>query len=198
MNQAALTPAPTDWDALYPSQRWLKTAFKAPILLWRLGLGPLLGHIFVLITHIGRKSGLPRRTVTEWHPFGAIKVAPCAWGERSQWYRNIQADPLVTIQTKDGAQSCRARRISDPVELRRAVEAIRARNAMMMDGYLRSLGIDPDDPADLTAKADRLTLIAFDPTDQPTPPPLEVDLAWMWPVALLTLLLLRAARPRRR
>jgi hypothetical protein len=39
--------------------------FFAPVSLYRLHLGWLLGHRFLLLTHTGRRSGLRRQTVLE-------------------------------------------------------------------------------------------------------------------------------------
>jgi hypothetical protein len=44
---------------------WVRALLRLPILLYRLHLGWLLGHRFLLLTHVGRKSGLQRRTVLE-------------------------------------------------------------------------------------------------------------------------------------
>src|SRR5689334_11541899 len=77
---------------------------KTPILLWRLGLQPIIGRLMVLITDKGRKSGLPRRTVTEYHILDGKIFVPCAFGARAQWYKNILADPHVTIQTARGTE----------------------------------------------------------------------------------------------
>ena len=84
---------------------WLRWVFKAPLYLWRMGLGFLIGRYIMVITTTGRKSGLPRHTMAEWHPLNGGKFVPVNYGERAQWYRNIEADPHVTIQTSDGTQS---------------------------------------------------------------------------------------------
>jgi hypothetical protein len=59
------------FSARGPNLRWLKSpptgvsrlAFKMPIYLYRLNLGWLLGHRFLLLVHRGRKCGLLRETV---------------------------------------------------------------------------------------------------------------------------------------
>lgn len=48
-----------------PRTRMQRALFRAPILLDRLGLGGLLGHRFLLLTHTGRTSGRPRQVVLE-------------------------------------------------------------------------------------------------------------------------------------
>lgn len=179
----------------YPADRWRRLMFKAPLVLWRLGLGPLIGKLFVLITQTGRVSGLPRRTMTEVHLVNGRKYAPCAFGERAQWYKNIQADPLVTIQTADGVERVTARRVTDGDELVSVLAAMRAKNPMA-DLYLESLGIRPT-ADDIRAHKDRITILTFDPTDQPTPPPQEADLTWLWWLLAALIVLRWLFRPRR-
>lgn len=163
----------------YPQSRWARLAFKAPVHLWRLGLGPIIGKVFLLLTHTGRVSGLPRRTMTEYHVINGRKYIPCAFGPQSQWYKNIVADPHVTIQTADGVEHVIARRVTDDEELLAVFETLRRRNPVMLKWYLESLDIR-DDPEDILAKKDRIYWLTFDPTDEPTPPPLEADLTWVW------------------
>src|SRR5690625_1157096 len=69
---------------------------RAPIVLYRLGLGGLLGRRFVLLEHRGRRSGQIRQVVLE-----TISVDPdvihvvSGYGDESQWLRNVRADPRV-------------------------------------------------------------------------------------------------------
>jgi deazaflavin-dependent oxidoreductase (nitroreductase family) len=93
---------------IYPRREWSRQAFRLPFLLWRLGLGPLFGRVILILTTAGRRSGLPRRAAIEFHKMNGKKYAVSAFGTRAEWYRNILADPHVTIQSADGA----ARRFS--------------------------------------------------------------------------------------
>ncbi|MFG1752085.1 nitroreductase family deazaflavin-dependent oxidoreductase [Streptosporangium sandarakinum] len=73
--------------------------WRLPIPLYRLGLGALLGHRVMLLTHTGRVSGLPRQAVIEVvehdeHGY----VAASGFGVKADWYRNVMASPEVTIQ----------------------------------------------------------------------------------------------------
>jgi len=182
----------------YPSGGWRKAMFKWPVQLWRLGLGPLMGQVFVLITTTGRKSGLPRRTLTEYHRLNGRKYAPSGFGRRSQWYRNIEADPHVTIQTADGAQSVIARRVTDDQEILDLVRIMEKKDGKMLrDMYLDALDIEYND-ADILAKKDRIYWLRFDPTDEPTPPPLKADLWWVWIVVLNVVANLLAWQIRRK
>lgn len=57
----------------YPTGTPLKYLYKTPILLYRMGLGPVIGRLFMIITTTGRKSGLPRRTAIEFHQYGGMR-----------------------------------------------------------------------------------------------------------------------------
>lgn len=179
----------------YPSSPALKYAFKLPILLWRLGLGPLVGRLFMILTTTGRSSGLPRRTAIEFHEHNGRKYVLSAWGERAQWYRNILADPHVTVQTARGTERATARRITDEGELAAAFSFVE--QSPVMQRWVEALGLPATREAFLANK-DRFYLVTFDPTDAPTPPPQEADLTWVWSVAGTLIGLWIQARLRRR
>jgi deazaflavin-dependent oxidoreductase (nitroreductase family) len=126
-------------NRFYPAGPLGRVAFKAPLTLWRMGLGRLLGGVMVVITHTGRKSGLPRRTMTEYQRDGETIYVPVAFGDRAQWYQNIAADPRVTLQTDRGARSMLAHRVTGDEELGRVYDLIKARNPLMFSAYLKSI-----------------------------------------------------------
>jgi deazaflavin-dependent oxidoreductase (nitroreductase family) len=77
----------------------LRLLLRAPIALYRLRLGWLLGQRFLRLDHTGRKSGLEHSTVLEvvrHDPISGACVVASGWGE-SQWYKNVTADPAVTF-----------------------------------------------------------------------------------------------------
>lgn len=169
----------------YPTGGWRKFLFKSPITLWRLGLGPLFDSVIMVITHTGRKSGLPHHTMVEYHRLKGQKYVPCAFCPRSDWYKNVLADPYVTIQTSDGIQSGKAVRIIDDQEILAVYELFLRRDPPIMKLYLKSLDIR-NEPTDVLANKSRIYWFRFDPTDQPTPPPLRTDLVWVWPIFAAT------------
>lgn len=78
-----------------------KFAFRAPIALYRAGLVWLLGDRFLLLNHVGRKSGLPRQAVLEVVDYQRetdTYFVASGFGKKSHWYQNILAQPNVTIQ----------------------------------------------------------------------------------------------------
>jgi deazaflavin-dependent oxidoreductase (nitroreductase family) len=180
--ETAYTQAESNWLS-YPTSFWRKLLFKAPIELWRLGLGWLVGWVLMLITHTGRISGFPRRTMVEYHSLHGVKYAPCAFGPRSDWYQNIVANPNVVIQTIHGAERVKVVRVTDDHELLRVFALFMRRDPPLLKAYLASFGIQAT-PEDVLAKKERIYWLRFDPTSSPTPPPQKADLAWIWLVAL--------------
>jgi len=177
----------------YPQSKWRQLAFKAPLVLWRMGLGPVLGHHVLVITAKGRKTGLPRHTMTEFHVLNGKIYVPCAFAPKAQWYKNIMADPRVTVQTWQGAEAMTATRVTDDAELLAVTELMRKNNPVMLDWYFDTKGVTPT-PEDILVNKDSLYFLRFDATDEPTPFPLEADLAWIWPVLLVLALLKRRKR----
>ena len=73
--------------------RWL---LQAPAYLYRWRLGWLLGHRFLLLIHIGRRSGRRYSTVleiVEYRPKGPEAIVISAFGPNANWLRNIAANP---------------------------------------------------------------------------------------------------------
>ncbi|MBN2083939.1 MAG: nitroreductase family deazaflavin-dependent oxidoreductase [Anaerolineales bacterium] len=84
-----------------PPRGLARLGFRLPIWFYRLGLGGLLGTRFLLLTHTGRKSGLPRRTVLEvvrCDRESETFVVAAGFGPGSDWYRNIRENPRVTVE----------------------------------------------------------------------------------------------------
>lgn len=78
----------------------LKRAFAAPNALYRWRLGRLLGHRFVQISHVGRRSGRAFTTVLEvvdYDDATGETMVVSAFGSRSDWLLNIQAGGDVRV-----------------------------------------------------------------------------------------------------
>jgi len=83
-----------------PPGKALRFGLHLPVFLYRIKLGWLLGDRFLMLTHTGRKSGLPHQTVIE-----VVKhdkdtntyYVVSGWGEKADWYQNIRKTPLVTV-----------------------------------------------------------------------------------------------------
>jgi deazaflavin-dependent oxidoreductase (nitroreductase family) len=70
--------------------------FRAPVYLYRCRPGWLFGDRLLLLTHIGRRTGLRRQTVlevVEYQKGGPEVVVANGFGPDSDWLRNIEAGP---------------------------------------------------------------------------------------------------------
>ena len=88
---------------------------RAPILLYQSGLGFILGGRFLMLTHIGRNSGRPKRVVLEViksDPVQNVYYVGSGWGEKSNWLLNIKKTPDVTVHTGNKIFRAVAGRIS--------------------------------------------------------------------------------------
>jgi deazaflavin-dependent oxidoreductase (nitroreductase family) len=98
-----------------PPRGFKRRLLRLPVWLYRAGLGWLLGERFLLLTHIGRKSGRPRETVLEVvHHDKATDTYFIAsgWGEKSDWIRNVQKAPMVSVNVGKRHFIARAKRLS--------------------------------------------------------------------------------------
>jgi deazaflavin-dependent oxidoreductase (nitroreductase family) len=89
--------------------RWL---FGLPVWLYRLHAGWLLGHRFLLLTHVGRRTGSAYCTVLEvleWHSVSGEAVVVSGFGTRAQWYRNVLAGGAAEVQIARSRFRARAR-----------------------------------------------------------------------------------------
>jgi len=85
-------------------------------------------HKTVRLTTRGRKSGEPRTVIIWFVADGPrrVRVQHVA-GTPAQWYRNLIADPEVTLDFGDGPIVAQARPITDGDEVQRVLASIRRR-----------------------------------------------------------------------
>jgi deazaflavin-dependent oxidoreductase (nitroreductase family) len=127
----------------------VRTARVARLLFWgverlySLGLGRLVGHRFLRLTHVGRKSGRIHHTLVEVITYDLTSresVVLSGWGERADWYRNIRANPPVQVATGADCYTpvCR---FLDSSELYERLQIYVARNRAIRAIVLRALGL---------------------------------------------------------
>ena len=91
------------------------TLWRLPIWLYRLRLGPLLGHRALLLTHQGRISGKERQAMLEvikYEEATNTHYVASGFGKKSDWYQNITKTPDVTIQVGNDKYPALAERLS--------------------------------------------------------------------------------------
>lgn len=176
------------WSVTHPQVPVLRVLFRVPTVLWRLGLGPLLarfevrgGHL-VMLTVRGRTSGRPRHTPVTAHTVDGRTYLWCPYGKSAQWFRNVTADPLVTVQAAGGPRAMRAVPVAGAGEALEVVDELRRFDDTFLHSYLGAEGVT-DTPEEIVRNWQRLHLRRLDPTDAGGPPALTADLVWLWPVA---------------
>lgn len=108
------------------------------------------GTLVLLLTTTGRKSGLPRVTPLQYEEVdGSIYVASVR-GQKADWFRNLVADPEVTVELRGGRYRATAEPITDPVRIADFLELRLARRPGMIQGMLLLHG--------LTGRPDRVKL----------------------------------------
>lgn len=94
----------------------LGLVLHAPRALYRWRLGWLLGQRFLLLGHVGRRSGRQYETVVEVIHYDASSgaaVVMSGWGPRSDWYRNIEVAGQATMTIGRQTVAVRSRVLSD-------------------------------------------------------------------------------------
>ena len=175
MRRRAHNPSSSEFQG--PLPRWLQSrptgalllAFRLPIYLYRLDLGWLLGHRFLLMVHRGRKSGLLRETVLEVVRYDLAtreSVVLSGWGERADWYRNIETSPALEIRT---GRECYVpeQRFLAPEENHAVILDYRRRHPLAFRVFARAFGYPLDGTENERRRsAESLRLVAFRPRDE--------------------------------
>jgi len=92
-----------------------RLAFRFPISLYHAHLGGLMGYRFVLLTHTGRKSGQLRQNVLEVVRYDKATggcIVASGWGAKSDWFRNVTANPHIFFQIRGKRSAGIAERLS--------------------------------------------------------------------------------------
>ena len=89
----------------------VRLLLRAPVWLYRLGLGWLLGGRFLMIEHRGRISGEPRYVgveVVRRDRRADSYVVASGWGRKADWYRNVRVTPEVGVTAGARRRDARA------------------------------------------------------------------------------------------
>jgi deazaflavin-dependent oxidoreductase (nitroreductase family) len=94
---------------------FFRFVFRLPIYYYRIGLGPLVGGLVLLLTAKGRKSGLPRVTPLGFTflPSEDTYYVVAGWGGKTDWYQNARANPEVTVRVGRRSFATRAEPVSE-------------------------------------------------------------------------------------
>lgn len=163
---------PTKIREVQPPRGMARTLQRLPITLYRLHLGWLLMGHFLLLIHVGRKSGLPRQTILEvlLHDKARdVYYVLAAWGEQSDWVKNIEKTPQVTISVGHRRFRALASRLP-PEEAESKVIAYARQHPRLIRNLPRLLGYRIDGTEEgLRALARLGIVVAFEPASSVQP-----------------------------
>jgi len=177
-------------------EKKVRKGFKAfnpfMVFLWKLGLGNWvnmwpsgMGWIMV-ITHTGRKSGLPRRTPVNFAVVDGDVYCTAGFGKASDWYRNILVRPQVELWLPEGWWVGIAEDVSDSPDRVKLL-----RQVLIASGFAaRAAGIDPHAMSDdeLSQHTQTYRLVRIRLVTACTGPGGPGEFAWVWPLATMVLL----------
>ena len=108
---------------------------RTPVLLYRLGLGGLIGKHTLLLTTTGRRTGLPRVVPLDYQQEGDTLYLIAEQGTGSPWYRNLVANPEVEVQV--GSRKARgvATPLADSQEKAHVLKLFARRSARLAERY---------------------------------------------------------------
>ena len=148
--------------------RLLKFFFKIPVWLHKMGFvgwERLIGAQWMLITTIGRKTGKPREVmvdVMEYNKAADTYYIEAAYGAHTDWFRNLQSNPIFEAQVGRRKFKARAGALSNEGAGEMLVQFYRRKPA-----YTRSVmamaGMKFKDEDDLRVIGKNLTLLAVKP-----------------------------------
>lgn len=185
--------------------RFLRRAFRSfnrgMVLMWRLGLGRFSGiwpEVFgrlMVVEHTGRRSGAAYLTPLNYTQVGEDIYCVAAFGERTDWYRNILSGVLVAVWLPEGRWVGTMTDVSDHPD-----RMARMRAVLIDAGFAaHAFGLHPrsmsEQELDETTRNYRLVRIRLaSPAPTARGPG---DLKWVWlPLALSALVLWQRQRQR--
>lgn len=151
---------------IQPPHGLVRLAFRFPIWFYRLGLGRLLGSRFLLLSHTGRRSGLPRQTVLEvvrYDKASQTYIVAAGFGTKSDWYQNLMANPHAVVDSGGRSMPIIAKRLSPEAAGNELLEYNRRHPGLILR-LARIMGYHLDGTeADIRAFGEMLPMFAFQP-----------------------------------
>ena len=139
---------------------------RAPLAVYRLGLGRVFGHELLVLEHVGRRGGRVHETVLKVLRYDAStheSIVASSWGERSDWYRNVQANTPLSVRSGDEWYVPHLRAVPSE-EAYGVVEDWTRRQRWFADLMLAQVGLSwSASEGDRRALVTRLRFVAFRP-----------------------------------
>lgn len=149
----------------YPPTGFKRWFFRAPVWVYRARLGFLFGNRMLYLVTRGRRTGQPRETVleaTRHNSLAGLVVVISGWGDRADWFRNLQKGPAVEIRIGGRRIPSPPHRILDADQIALLLEQYARDRPWAWRSFASSMGL-PSRPTrvQLDAAASRLRAVAF-------------------------------------
>jgi deazaflavin-dependent oxidoreductase (nitroreductase family) len=154
----------------------MKDSPRFPLVFWRMisrlnqrlvsGYGPKskTRYRVLVLTTLGRKSGLPRSTPLQFEEVDGVYYVASARGKKADWYRNLLSNPQAEVRVKDKNFHTCAELITEPGEIADFLELRLKRHPGFMGIMLRLEGLQRKyTRTDLEKFAERLAIVTLDP-----------------------------------
>lgn len=154
---------------------------RIPVLIYRLGFGWLLDAFNIMIlTTRGHKSGQPRYTPLEYRRHGKKLYAIAAWGDHSNWLKNLMKEPTVTLCRGQQVTSAQASLVSNRTEATVVMHLFRRSSPLFLfDALSGRLGMGSVAARTQPENIDAYTVVRFDAlAETPRLPAPPDDLRW--------------------
>jgi len=169
-----------------PTKKPITRLNQAMVTAWRLGLGRMMnrfprqtGRILVLTT-VGRKTGMDRRVPLTYAPLGGC-VYVVAESAQCDWFQNLEVHPGCEVWLPEGYWEARAVPITDHRE-----RLLRIREVLHNSGFAaeRMAHIDPATITDeeLREKSMDYRVVRIDLERRLRGATGPDDLVWLWPM----------------
>jgi len=143
------------WRVMRRLNPWVARAYRPD--------GPNSGFV-LLLTTTGRRSGQPHVTPLQYELVDGAFYVAAARGRQADWFRNVEANPRVTVMVNDRRFAAAAEAVIDPERIADYLALRRARHPTMIKAMLLLHGLPPKaDRADLVQLAQKLALVILRP-----------------------------------
>lgn len=143
----------------------MKNIQKIHRFLYALGFGPILGRIILLLTTIGRKTGLKRVTPLQYEEIDGKFYLGAARGLLADWVRNIQCNPQVEVRVKASRFHGQAEVVTEPGRIADFIEVRLQRHPFMIGTIMQRAHGLPKQPSreQLEKLAEKEALVIITP-----------------------------------
>ena len=108
---------------------------------YRAGLGRMAGRMILLLTTQGRKTGKTHTVAVQYERMDGNYWVAAAGGQKSDWFRNIQANPKIEIEIGSKKITCNAEPVLDVEAITRFLEYRLKRHPLMISVILKMDGV---------------------------------------------------------